>query len=102
MGKPLGSCIVHKDEYQPTQRSQKHQRLLGEYLLEDLMQAMRNITLPVSESLPISNHEYEYKDYQYAADQLQRDEVEEKWKQKSIEPSNVNVNDLTSQYPKVL
>ena len=100
VGKPMGSCIVHKDEYRPTQRSQKHQQLLGEYSLEDLLQAMRNITLPVTESLP--DHEFEYEDYQYAADQLQRDKVEEEWKQKSIEPSNVDVSDLTSQYPKVL
>ena len=96
VGMPVGSHVVHKDGGHYTRRKQKHQQLLGEYSLEDLIEAMREIKLPEP------NHGYEYVDYQYAADQLQRDEVEEQWKKKNLEPSNVDVSNLTSHYPKVL
>ena len=96
VGMPVGSLVIHKDGGHYTRRKQKHQQLLGEYSLEDLIQAMREIKLPEP------NHGYEYVDYQYAADQLQRDEVEEEWKKKNLEPFNVDVNNLTAHYPKVL
>ena len=99
VGMPVGSLVIHKDGGHYTRRSHKHQQLLGECLLEDLVQAMRQIQLPAAYQ---PDHEYEYVDYQYAADQLQRDEVEEEWKKKNVEPSNVDVSNLTSHYPNVL
>ena len=99
VGMPVGSLVIHKDGGHYTRRSQKYQQLLGDCLLEDLIQAMRQIQLPPAYQ---PDREYEYVDYQYAADQLQRDEVEEEWKKKNVEPSNVDVSNLTSHYPNVL
>ena len=99
VGMPVGSLVIHKDGGHYTRRSHKHQQLLGECLLGDLVQAMRQIQLPPAYQ---PDREYEYVDYQYAADQLQRDEVEEEWKKKNVEPSNVDVSNLTSHYPNVL
>lgn len=96
IGKPLGSCVIHKDTDHSTvttsKRNQKHQQLLGEHSLEDLIQIMEQMWLPNSQPCD------EYVDYQYAADRLQRNGVEEEWRIKNLEPSKVDVGDLASHY----
>ena len=97
VGKPVGSFVIHKDGDHYT-RSQKHQQLLEKHSLEDLIEAMKQIKLPAYQP----DCEYEYVDYQYAADQLQRSEVEEEWKKKDLEPSNVDVANVISHCSDVL
>ena len=98
VGNPLGSCVIHKHTdhsiVTTSKRNQKHQQLLGESSLEDLIQVMKQMRLPNSQ--PCNG--CTYVDYQYAADQLQRDEVEEEWRIKNLEPSKVDAGDLASQY----
>ena len=98
VGKPLGSCVIHKDIdhsiVTTSKRNQKHQQLLGEHSLEDLLLIMEQMRLP--DSQPCDG--YAYVDYQYATDRLQQDEVEEEWRIKNLEPSKVDVGDLSSHY----
>ena len=98
VGMPVGSFVIHTDGDHYTRRNQKHQRLLGGCLLEDLIEAMGQIKLPAYQP----DREYEYVDYQYAVDRLQRSEVEEEWKKKNLEPSNVDVANVISHYPNML
>ena len=96
VGLPVGSLVIHKNGNHDTKKKQKHKKLLEECSLEDVIQlCMRAMTLE-------PNDGYQYVDYQYAADRLQRDEVEEEWKKNKLEPSNVDVSKLTSHYPEVL
>lgn len=91
-GKPLRSCIVRSCSVTKSRRSQMHKKLLEESKLEDLVQAMKGMqTTFYSDS--------EYSDYQYAIDRLQRDEVEESWKENNVEPSKTNVTSLLYHYP---
>lgn len=94
VGKPLRTCIVRKDHSLAEPRSQIHRRLLEENKLEDLVQAMKEMQLH-----PHSEHPKVYTDYQYAIDQLQRDEVEENWRENCVEPSRINVTSLLHHYP---
>lgn len=109
VGKPLRTCIVRKEHSQEhsmpesrilsvpeSSRSQIHKRLLEENKLEDLVQAMKELQTTFQ---PHCGQAEEYCNYQYAIDRLQRDKVEESWRENCVEPSRTNVTSLQCHYP---
>ena len=91
VGKPLRTCIVRP--VSKSRKSQVHKKLLEESKLEDLEQAMKRMQTAFQQP------DHEYSDYQYAIDQLQRDEVEENWKENCVEPSRADFTSLFHHYP---
>lgn len=97
VGKPLGTCTCENT----SKRGKRHQQLLEENTLDNLVKAMERINMQQPCNHP-SGSGYESIDYQYAIDQLQRNEVEESWRENSLEPSEVDVSSLGHGYFGVL
>ena len=99
VGKPLRTCIVHKDYSvtEPPKRNEIHKKLLEENKLDDLVQALEE--MQIASFQPQSKLSKGYADYQYAIDQLRRAEAEESWREDCVEPSRAGVMSLFGRYP---
>lgn len=95
VGKPLRTCIVRTCSVTESKKSRAHKKLLEENKLEDLVQTMNGMQATSQPDHEITD---EYTNYQYAIDRLHRDEVEESWKTKSVEPSNTDFTSLLYHY----
>ena len=96
VGKPLGTCIVKTYSVAGSRKSRAHKKLLEENKLEDLVQAMNGMQATSQPDCEITD---KYTNYQYAVDRLHRDEVEESWKTKSVEPCSTDITSLLCYYP---
>ena len=96
VGKPLRTCIVRTYSVAESRRSRVHKKLLEENKLEDLVHAMNGMQATSQPDCEITD---EYTNYQYAVDRLHRDEVEESWKTKSVEPCSTDITSLLYYYP---